>query len=107
MSCKGKTEFVVTDIIGQDSIYDEHPNYSIQRGNHFYTCQNIERYFPMCIIFFICKTEIGNMKCCSDAATDIRWVSVENLKQMLDTKQELFFLFIYGVLKNIKSILFE
>lgn len=97
---KEETGLVVTDIIGQDSIYGEHPNYNIQRGNPFYICQNVERHFPICIVFFICKTEIGNMKSCSDAATDIRWVSVENLKQMLDTKQELFFPFVYGTLKK-------
>lgn len=97
---KEETGLIVTDIIGLDSIYDEHPNYTIQRGTPFYICQNVEKLFPICIVFFICKAESGKIKSDSDAATDIRWLPVEDLKHLLDTKQDLFFPFVYGALKE-------
>lgn len=96
---KEETGLIVTNIKGQDDIYNGHPNYFIQGGKPFYMCQNVEKLFPMCILFYICKAESGKMKSNSDAATDIRWVSIEELKELLITKQELFFPFVYEALK--------
>lgn len=86
---KEETGLIVTEIMGQNGIYDD-SNYFIQGGVPFYMCQNVEKQFPVCILFFICKAEDGEMKVESDAATDIRWVSLEHLKQMLDTKNIFF-----------------
>lgn len=96
---KEETGLIVTEIMGQNDIYDA-SNYFIQGGAPFYMCQNVEKQFPVCILFFICKAEDDKMKVESDAATDIRWVSLEYLKQMLDTEKELFFPFVYEALKE-------
>lgn len=97
---KEETGLIVTDIIGQEDLYDSHPNYYIQSGEPFYMCQNVEEGFPVCIIFYICEAKDGNIKSISDAATDIRWIAIDMLEQMLKTKKELFFPFVYEALNK-------
>lgn len=96
---KEETGLIVTNIKGQDYVYSGHPDYSIQAGKPFYMCQNVEKRFPICILFYICEAESGTMKSNSDAATNIRWISIEELKEMLIAKQELFFPLVYEALK--------
>lgn len=97
---KEETGLIITDIIGQRNTYDSHPNYYIQGGKPFYICQNVEQDFPVCIIFYICTASDDNMKSNSTAATDIRWISIDDLEQMLKTKKELFFPLVYEALKE-------
>lgn len=97
---KEETGLILTDIKGKRTIYNSHPNFLIQGGVPFYMCQNIENQFPICILFYICKAERGEMKSNSEAATDIRWISIKDLKELLVTKQELFFPFVYEALRE-------
>ncbi len=95
---KEETGLIVTEIMGQERIYDSNPNYLVQGGRPFYICQNIGQEFPICIAFYICKAEGGEIKLNSDAATDIRWISIDDLDRMLSTNKEYFFPFVYEVL---------
>lgn len=97
---KEETGLVVTQIEGQGGIYEEHPAYVIQSGVPFCVCQNVEKSFPVCILFFICKADAGMKLINSEAATDIRWITLNDLKQKLDNEESLFFPFVLEALKK-------
>ena len=97
---KEETGLIVTEIKGQGGIYEDHPSYAIQSGTPFCICQNINHSFPVCILFFICRANAGTKLHNSEAATDIRWIPLDDLKQKLDSEASLFFPFVIEVLKK-------
>lgn len=97
---KEETGLIVTEIIGQCGAYKDHPAYVIQSGIPFCVCQNLDPTFPVCILFFICRADDGMKLLNSEAATDIRWIPLDDLKQQLDAEASLFFPFVFEALRK-------
>lgn len=77
---------------------------SIQNCRPFYSCQSIEKDFPVAINFFICSVE-GNPKTYTEAADNIRWTSIDELSGMLMNEEEKFLPVVVGALKEyVKNI---
>lgn len=72
---------------------------TIQSSRPFYTCQSIDRDFPVAINFFVCKTK-GIPKQHTEAANRIRWISIEELSKMLVHEEERFLLVVVDALKQ-------
>ncbi len=72
---------------------------NVQNCQPFYSCQSIERDFPVVINFFICSAE-GIPKEHTEAADNIRWISISELSGMLINEEEKFFPIVVGALKE-------
>lgn len=97
-----ETGLRITRIAGIDENRTE--KRSIQNCRPFYSCQCIERDFPVAINFFICSVD-GNPKKFTKAADNIRWISIDELYEMLMNEEEKFFPVVVGALKEyIKNV---
>lgn len=91
-----ETGLIVTSIKGKG---ENRLGNTIQSSRPFYTCQSIDPDFPVTINFFICTTE-GIPKPHTEAANNIRWISIEELSKMLVHEEEKFFPVVVDALKE-------
>lgn len=83
-----ETGLNVTEIIGQnDAVIIEANGYKVINYEPFACFQNIQGNYPIMVQTFICKVE-GQILDKTNETQNIRWVSIDELREMLDNKEE-------------------
>lgn len=86
-----ETGLIVDEIEGEkDSIVIETNGYKVLSYTPFMSSQNIEGTYPIMVQVFICKT-IGQELTQTNETKNIRWISLTELKQLLDTSENNFY----------------
>lgn len=80
--------------------------YNIQSCNPFYVSQNVNRDFPVAISFFICEAQ-GTLATSTEVSDNIRWISVDDLENMLLFEREKFFPMVIGALDKYVAFIKE
>ncbi len=86
-----ETGLSVVEITGEDtSEIIKHHEYKIIGCEPFYVSQNLEGYYPIMIITFLCRVE-GEMIMKSDESEKIRWISIPELTEMIQKYPDKFY----------------
>lgn len=86
-----ETGLEVTYIEGEEeaSIYEAN-GYKVLNYTPFSSSQNLEGTYPIMVQVFICKAT-GKLKKKSNESLNIRWISLENLKELLVNNKKAFY----------------
>ena len=86
-----ETGLNVTEIIGEDeSVIIMSNGYKVINYMPFACSQNIEGTYPIMVQTFICKVE-GKILDKTNETKNIRWVSIDELKQLIDNREDDFY----------------
>jgi len=86
-----ETGLKVIEIEGEnDTVIFESNGYKVINYMPFACSQNIEGNYPIMVQTFICKVE-GQVVEQTNETQNIRWISLIELKEMLDSKEEEFY----------------
>ena len=95
-----ETGLKVTKIYGESNYTSLNlNNYEVINYVPFFSAQNIMENYPIVIDTFICETE-GEPISESQDARNIRWISIENLNQLLQDHESLFYPMVVVPLKQ-------
>lgn len=101
-----ETGLSVKRIKGEIEKDESNVGYNIQSCSPFFISQNINRDFPVAISFFICEAQ-GTLASSTEAADNIRWISVDELENMLLFEREKFFPMVIGALDKYVAFIKE
>lgn len=86
-----ETGLKLTEIQGEKDIVTCNCNgYTVISFNPFYSSQNLSGGYSIMLQTFLCKAT-GELLHQSDESVNIRWISVEDLKVLLDESESLFY----------------
>ncbi|MTI57461.1 NUDIX hydrolase [Geosporobacter ferrireducens] len=86
-----ETGLEITMIEGEgDTLVYEGNGYKVLNYTPFCSIQNIEGTYPIMVQIFICRAA-GELLDKSDEARNMRWVSLEELEELLDKKEKHFY----------------
>jgi 8-oxo-dGTP pyrophosphatase MutT (NUDIX family) len=86
-----ETGLAITEILGESSCSMVCQNdYKVKGFEPFFVSQNLAGYYPIMVMTFLCKAR-GNILLKSDESANIRWVKINDLRQMLLTDPEKFY----------------
>jgi len=98
-----ETGLEVTEIIGEDETVTIKSNgYKVINYMPFACSQNTEGNYPIMVQTFICKVQ-GKVLDKTNETKNIRWVSLSELKEMLDTNENGFYPMHVATLKKYLS----
>ena len=88
---KEETGLEVIEIRGEnESKIFESNGYKVLSYEPFSSCQCIDGHYPIMVQVFICKVD-GKTLIKSDEAQNIRWVRLEELRELLDKNEDKFY----------------
>lgn len=86
-----ETGLKLTEITGEkDTVITNCNGYEVISYNPFYASQNLSGGYSIILQTFICKAT-GELLQESDESTNIRWISVEDLRALLEENQNAFY----------------
>jgi ADP-ribose pyrophosphatase len=86
-----ETGLEVTEIEGEnDTVIIKSNNYKVINYMPFACAQNLEGSYPIMVQTFICKVE-GKALEKTNETKNIRWISLKELKEMLDSRENEFY----------------
>lgn len=86
-----ETGLEVTEIEGEyDTIIVEKNGYKVISYSPFTCSQNIKGDYPIMVQTFICRVE-GNIMTHTNESQNVRWVTIDSLKEMLLKNEESFY----------------
>ncbi len=86
-----ETGLKVTNIIGEeDAVVVEFNGYKVLNYTPFSSSQNLEGNYPIMVQTFICNAA-GDLLSKSNEAKNIRWISIAEIKKLIDTNKSLFY----------------
>lgn len=102
---KEETGLDVVEIAGEaDSIIFESNGYKVLSYEPFASSQNLQGTYPIMVQTFICKVK-GDMAASTDETKFLRWVSFEELKDLLENHcDKLYPMHVNTLIKYIKTI---
>lgn len=68
----------------------EHDNYTVINYTPFACAQNIKGYYPIMAEIFICEAE-GDLLNHTDESKNLRWIALEDLKELLQKDEKSFY----------------
>lgn len=88
---KEETGLEVYEIDGEkDAVIYESNGYKVLNYIPFTSTQNMEGYYPIMVQTFICKAK-GEILSATNETRNLRWVSVSELKELLDKNEKGFY----------------
>ena len=97
---KEETGLEITNINGEeDSIIIEYGDYKVINYNPFACAQNIIGYYPIMTEIFICEAR-GELLTHSNESKNLRWISLEELSNLLKQNEKCFYPMIRIALKK-------
>lgn len=86
-----ETGLTITEIEGEKDVVECKCNgYTVISFNPFYSSQNLSGVYSIMLQTFICKAK-GNLLKESNESIDIRWIKLTELKELLDSNENLFY----------------
>lgn len=85
---KEETGLDVIEIKGENEaqIYESN-GYKVLNYTPFTSCQCVDGYYPIMVQVFICKVK-GELLKESDESKNIRWISIKELRRLLDKSED-------------------
>jgi len=86
-----ETGLEITKIQGEEeSIIVEYCGYKVLNYTPFTCAQNIEGYYPVMVEVFICEAR-GNLLTHTNETKNIRWISLDKLRSLLQQNEKSFY----------------
>lgn len=88
---KEETGLMITEIEGEKEaeIYESN-GYRVINYTPFSSTQNFQGTYPIMVQVFICKA-VGELIDKSDESKNLRWITLDELEQLLETKENIFY----------------
>ncbi len=86
-----ETGLKVTFINGEgDSEIVQHSDYQVMGSEPYFVSHNLAGYYPILVITFLCRVE-GSPLVKSDESENIKWISIQELSELLSNQPEKFY----------------